>query len=158
MFSNKFFGQSSPDLICWSSTNQISSLHFNYISTLSSGLSRKFPSSELPVFSGSVAWIFMEPKRVDPIGALAFFCHKMWSDNNAWVDPWKLVTIVSKLGYNLFRGRNQPTYIRGIIHLHPVPAGHLSVGDGNLDFAGRKLGGWKNAFCVRIFFRQRKTP
>ena len=25
--------------------------------------------------------------------------------------PWKLVTIVSKLGYNLFRGRIQPTYI-----------------------------------------------
>ena len=31
--------------------------------------------------------------------------------------PWNLVTIVSKLGYNLFRGRNQPTYIGVIIHL-----------------------------------------
>ena len=26
-----------------------------------------------------------------------------------------IVTIVSKLGYNLFRGRNQPTYIGVII-------------------------------------------
>ena len=29
--------------------------------------------------------------------------------------PWKLVTMDSKLGYNLFRGRIQPTYIRVII-------------------------------------------
>ena len=31
--------------------------------------------------------------------------------------PWKLVTIVSKLVYNLFTGRNQPTYIGVIRHL-----------------------------------------
>ena len=33
------------------------------------------------------------------------------------VSCWKLVTIVSKLGYNLFRGRIQPTYIGVIIQL-----------------------------------------
>ena len=31
--------------------------------------------------------------------------------------PWKLVTIVSKLVYNLHNGRIQPTYIGVIIHL-----------------------------------------
>ena len=31
--------------------------------------------------------------------------------------PWKLVTIVSKLGYNLFTGRIQPTFIGIIINL-----------------------------------------
>ena len=31
--------------------------------------------------------------------------------------PWKLVTIVSKLGYNLFTGRKQPTFVGAIIHL-----------------------------------------
>ena len=31
--------------------------------------------------------------------------------------PWKLVTIVSKLGYNLLTGRIQPTFIGVIIHV-----------------------------------------
>ena len=43
--------------------------------------------------------------------------------------PWKLVTIVSKLVYELFTGRKQikqPTYI-GVKHsIYEVPAGHPS--------------------------------
>ena len=40
--------------------------------------------------------------------------------------PWKLVTIVSKLVYELFTGRKQRTYI-GVKHsIYEVPAGHPS--------------------------------
>ena len=53
--------------------HKIRFLNFNYISTLSSGLSRKFPSSELPVFSGSVAWIFIEPKKGGPDWRIGVF-------------------------------------------------------------------------------------
>ena len=40
---------------------------------------------------------------------------------------WNLVTILSKLGCNLLKGRIQPTYI-GVKHsIDPVPAGHPST-------------------------------
>ena len=40
--------------------------------------------------------------------------------------PWKLVTIVSKLGYNLLTGRIQPTFKGVIIHLSKYH-GHPSL-------------------------------
>ena len=40
-----------------------------------------------------------------------------WQIKNVLGCPWKLVTIVSKLGYNLLTGRIQPTFIGVVIHL-----------------------------------------
>ena len=61
---------------------------------------------------------FMEPK---------YYAFWRWfntpcssAENDDWCllgCPWKLVTIVSKLGYSLLTGRIQPTFIGVIIHL-----------------------------------------
>ena len=45
---------------------------------------------------------------------------------NQLAKKWKLVTIVNKLVYNLFRGRIQPAYIGVKYSIYYVPAGHPS--------------------------------
>ena len=82
---------------------------------------RSIPIEVLVVFGWDV-WVFLfvgPPQKIAPQHTYELTGCQLGisAAKTTGMSCWNLVTILSKLGCNLLRGRNQPTYIGVVIYL-----------------------------------------